>query len=134
MDGRKKILWDSKKRRNEALDCFVYALAALRIIRSEPQRVKALIDIASYMRARLKEAGIPIIDGDTAIIPIYTYDMNRTFLITKMLFDEGVYVNPVIPPAVPQGQCMLRTSYTATHTRAQMDEAVEAFKRVFAKV
>ncbi len=110
------------------------ALAALRIIRSEPQRVKALIDIASYMRARLKEAGIPIIDGDTAIIPIYTYDMNRTFLITKMLFDEGVYVNPVIPPAVPQGQCMLRTSYTATHTRAQMDEAVEAFKRVFAKV
>ena len=110
------------------------ALAALRIIRSEPQRAKALIDIASYMRARLKDAGIPIVDGNTAIIPIYTYDMNRTFLITKMLFDEGVYVNPVIPPAVPQGQCMLRTSYTATHTRAQMDEAVEAFKRVFAKV
>jgi 7-keto-8-aminopelargonate synthetase-like enzyme len=86
------------------------------------------------MRNRLKEAGIPIIEGSTAIIPVYTYDMNRTFLITKMLFDEGVYVNPVIPPAVPEGQCMLRTSYTATHTREQMDTAVEAFKRVFSRV
>jgi 8-amino-7-oxononanoate synthase len=110
------------------------ALAALRIIRSEPQRVAALIDIANYMRGRLKEAGIPIVEGSTAIIPIYTYDMMRTFVITKMLFEEGVYVNPVIPPAVPEGQCMLRTSYTATHTREQMDTAVEAFKRVFAKV
>jgi 8-amino-7-oxononanoate synthase len=110
------------------------ALEALRIIRSEPQRVKALIDIANYMRGKLKDAGIPIIEGSTAVIPIYTYEMNRTFLITKMLFDEGVYVNPVIPPAVQEGQCMLRTSYTATHTREQMDTAVEAFKRVFAKV
>jgi 8-amino-7-oxononanoate synthase len=110
------------------------ALEALRIIRSEPQRQKALIDIADYMRAKLHEAGIPIADGKTAIIPIYTYDMNRTFLITKLLFDEGVYVNPVIPPAVQDGNCMLRTSYTATHTHEQMDTAVEAFKRVFARV
>ncbi len=110
------------------------ALEALRIIRSEPQRQKALIDIANYMRGKLKDAGIPIIDGDTAIIPVYTYDMVRTFMITKMLFEEGVYVNPVIPPAVPEGQCMLRTSYTATHTKEQMDTAVEAFKRVFSKI
>ena len=110
------------------------ALEALRIISSEPQRQKALIDIANYMRGKLKEAGIPIIEGETAIIPVYTYDLVRTFVITKMLFEEGVYVNPVIPPAVPDGQCMLRTSYTATHTREQMDTAVEAFKRVFAKV
>lgn len=110
------------------------ALEALRIIRTEPERQKALINIANYMRGKLKEAGIPIIEGNTAIIPVYTYDMIRTFMITKMLFDEGVYVNPVIPPAVPEGQCMLRTSYTATHTMEQMDTAVEAFKRVFAKV
>jgi 7-keto-8-aminopelargonate synthetase-like enzyme len=51
-----------------------------------------------------------------------------------MLFEEGVYVNPVIPPAVRDGQCMLRTSYTATHTREQMDTAAEAFKRVFSRV
>jgi 8-amino-7-oxononanoate synthase len=110
------------------------ALEALRIIRSEPQRVKALIDIANYMRAKLKAAGIPIIEGTTAIIPVFTYDLMRTFIITKMLFEEGVYVNPVIPPAAPEGGCMLRTSYTATHTREQMDTAVEAFKRVFARV
>lgn len=109
------------------------ALEALRIMREEPERQKALIDISNYMRAKLKEAGIPIIEGETAIIPVYTYEMERTFMITKRLFEEGVYVNPVIPPAVPEGSCMLRTSYTATHTREQMDAAVEIFKRVFAE-
>lgn len=109
------------------------AMEALRIMKAEPQRQKDLIEISNYMRAKLKEAGIPIIEGETAIIPVFTYDMHRTFLITKMLFEEGVYVNPVIPPAVKDGECMLRTSYTATHTQEQMDTAVEAFKRVFAK-
>ncbi len=110
------------------------ALESVRILKAEPERQKALIDISNYMRAKLKAAGIPTIDGETAIIPVMTYDMQRTFIITKMLFEEGVYVNPVIPPAAPDGECMLRTSYTATHTREQMDTAVEAFKRVFAQV
>ena len=110
------------------------AREALRIMKEEPERQKALIDISNYMRTKLKEAGIPIIEGETAIIPIFTYEMDRTFMATKMLFEEGVYVNPVIPPAVCEGQCMLRTSYTATHTREQMDTAVEAFKRVWAKL
>ena len=110
------------------------AMEALRIMKSEPQRQKDLIEISNYMRAKLKQAGIPIIEGETAIIPVFTYEMNRTFLITRMLFEEGVYVNPVIPPAVKDGECMLRTSYTATHTHEQMDTAVEAFKRVFARV
>lgn len=110
------------------------AREALRIMKAEPQRQKALIDISNYMRAKLKEAGIPIIEGETAVIPVFTYDMQRTFVITKMLFDEGVYVNPVIQPAVKDGECMLRTSYTATHTKEQMDRAVEAFKRVFSKI
>jgi len=110
------------------------AREALRIMKSEPERQKSLIDISNYMRAKLKEAGIPIIEGETAIIPVFTYDMQRTFIITKMLFEEGVYVNPVIPPAVKDGECMLRTSYTATHTKEQMDTAVEAFKRVFSKI
>ncbi|MGE5494820.1 MAG: aminotransferase class I/II-fold pyridoxal phosphate-dependent enzyme [Burkholderiales bacterium] len=107
------------------------ALEALRIMRSEPERQKALIDISNYMRAKLKDAGIPIIEGETAIIPIFTYTMEKTFMITKRLFEEGVYVNPVIPPAVKEGECMLRTSYTATHTRSQMDEAAEIIKKVF---
>ncbi len=107
------------------------ALEALHIMQSEPERQKALIDISNYMRAKLKAAGIPIIDGETAVIPVFTYTMEKTFMITKRLFEEGVYVNPVIPPAVKEGECMLRTSYTATHTRSQMDEAVEVFKKVF---
>ncbi len=110
------------------------AMEALRIMREEPGRQKDLIDISNYMRAKLKEAGIPIIEGQTAIIPVFTYDLNRTFLITKMLFESGVYVNPVIPPAVKNGECMLRTSYTATHTQEQMDTAVEIFKQVFGQV
>jgi 7-keto-8-aminopelargonate synthetase-like enzyme len=58
----------------------------------------------------------------------------RTFAITKRLLEEGVYVNPVIPPAVPEGECLLRTSYTATHTKEQMDYAIDAIKRVFNEV
>ncbi len=107
------------------------ALEALRIIKSEPQRQKNLIEISNYMRSKLKEAGIPIIEGSTAVIPIFTYDIERTFAITNMLFEKGVYVNPVIPPAAPEGQCMLRTSYTATHTKEQMDRAVAIIKEVF---
>ncbi len=110
------------------------ALEALRIIKNEPERVDALIEISQYMRDKLKAANIPIIDGSTGIIPIYTYNMHRTFIITKRLLEEGVYVNPVICPAVPEGECLLRTSYTATHTKEQMDYAFEAIKRVFDEV
>ena len=93
------------------------ALRALEIIEQEPWRIKNLLDIADYMRQGLKKMGIPIMESETPIIPIMTYDTDRTFLATKMLFEEGVYVNPVIVPAVPPGQCLLRTSYTATHTK-----------------
>ena len=77
---------------------------------------------------------IPIIDGETAIIPIMTYNQDRTLMITKRLLEEGVYVNPVLPPAVPEGQCLLRTSYSANHTKEQMDYAVDAICRVFDEV
>jgi 8-amino-7-oxononanoate synthase len=110
------------------------ALEALTILESEPQRVKALRDIANYMRNGLKEAGIPAGDSDTPIIPIETGDTETTFLVTKMLLDEGVYVNPVLPPAVKPGHCLIRTSYTATHTKEQIDYALNAFKKVFAQV
>ena len=110
------------------------ALEALRIIRSEDWRVKNLLDISQYMRNKLHEYNIPIIEGETAIIPIMTYDTLRTCIITKRLLEEGVYVNPVVPPAVPDGQCILRTSYTATHTHEQMDYAAAAIKKVFDEV
>jgi len=111
------------------------ALAALRILKKEPQRPKALLEIAAYARKRMLEKNLPLAsDSITPIIPIYTYSMMRTFVIAKMLYHQGVYVNPVIPPATPEGQCLIRTSYTATHTKALIDEAVEIIAEVIAKV
>jgi 8-amino-7-oxononanoate synthase len=109
------------------------ALKALEIIEQEPQRMKNLLHIADYMRNGLRNMGIPIVESTTPIIPIMTYDNDRTFIATKMLFEEGVYVNPVISPAVVPGQALLRTSYSSTHTKEQLDFALEAFKKVFSK-
>lgn len=110
------------------------ALEALRILRAEPERVDRLIEIAGYMRKRLRENGIPLMDGTTAIVPIYTYDVERTLVVAKRLLEEGVYVNPVLPPGVPEGMCLLRTSFTATHTKEQIDRAVEIIVRVMNEV
>lgn len=110
------------------------ALEALRILRAEPERVDRLIEIAGYMRKRLRENGIPIMDGTTAIVPIYTYEVERTLVVAKRLLEEGVYVNPVLPPGVPEGMCLLRTSFTATHTKEQIDRAVEIIVRVMNEV
>lgn len=107
------------------------ALCALRIIKSEPERQQALLDIAAYLRDGLRNLGLPIIEAPTAIIPVYTYSAERTLRIAKRLLEEGVYVNPVLPPAVADDMCMLRTSLTATHTKEQMDRAIAVFKKVF---
>lgn len=106
------------------------ALAALKILEREPQRVQNLLDISEYMRQGLKKLGVKIIDSTTPIIPIYVYDDFKSFKACKMLLERGVYVNPVITPATPPGMALLRTSYTATHTKAQMDKAMKAIKEV----
>ncbi len=109
------------------------ALCALNILKAEPERVTSLNAIADYMRELMKKNNIPLRESQSPIIPVMTYDDNRTFMICKELLNEGVYVNPVISPAVPQGQSMIRTSYTATHTKEHMDEAIEKFVKVFSK-
>lgn len=112
--------------------CCASALAALRVIKKEPERVKRLAELSTYLRKSLKTAGIDIRDSGcvTPIVPFYTYEQNRTLLIGKVLFDEGVYVNPVLPPAAPADGCLLRTSLMATHTEPIIDEAVEIIARV----
>jgi 8-amino-7-oxononanoate synthase len=100
------------------------ALESLKILEENPQRVKALLDISKYMREGLKKLGVKVIDSETPIIPIYVYDDEKAFLACKLLLERGVYVNPVISPATPKGMALLRTSYTATHTKAQMDRAM----------
>lgn len=106
------------------------ALAALRILKKHPELVTRLDELSRYMRAGLKSANIAIKDCATPIIPIYTYDAFATFVITKELYDAGVYVNPAIPPATPEGEALLRTSYMATHTEDILDEALEILVRV----
>lgn len=107
------------------------ALEALRILKAEPERPKALLDISAYVRKGLKEKGLNILENSIVpIIPIYTYTMLRTLVACKELFNRGVYVNPVIPPAAPEGECLIRTSYTSTHTKELMDEAIEIIGEV----
>ena len=106
------------------------ARAALGILIREPERVRALAKNAEYMRSGLKARGVPLIESVTPIIPIYTYEDKKAFLACKLLFDRGVYVNPVVSPATPVGQSLLRTSYTATHTREQLDYAMNAIREV----
>lgn len=110
------------------------ALEALKILKSEPERVKRLSDIGDYMRKGFKELNIPIGESRTPIVPVMTLENERTFIITKMLLEEGVYVNPVVSPAVKPGQCLLRTSYTATHTTEQLDYVLNVFEKVFKRV
>lgn len=106
------------------------ALQALRILKREPERVQALNDIAEYMRQGLKAKGLKIKDSKTPIIPIYTFMPLRTMIACNQLFEHGVYVNPVVPPATPIGECLIRTSYTATHTKELMDQAIEKIVEV----
>ncbi|MBE6938773.1 MAG: pyridoxal phosphate-dependent aminotransferase family protein [Ruminococcaceae bacterium] len=101
------------------------ALAALRHIEAHPELPWRLAELSAYARRGLKEKGLKIIDSETPIIPIFTYDMETTLSIAAELYDRGVYVNTVLPPAAPSDGCMLRTSYMATLTEELIDEAVE---------
>jgi len=114
--------------------CCGAALESLRIMKEDPELQLKLKENGDYRRAKFREAGITIGDSETAIVPVMTYDTPRTFKIHHMLLMAGVYCNPVIAPAVNEGECLLRTSCTATHTKDLLDEAVEIFKTVFAQV
>jgi len=106
------------------------ALAALHVMRDEPERVQRLIEIGDYMRHGFQRLGFNTGDSVTPVIPIIIGDNDRTFLAWKLLFDAGVFVNPVISPAVPDGYQLLRTSYMATHTDEQLDRVLNTFEQV----
>ena len=109
------------------------ALAALRLLEEHPELPQRLSALASYARAGLKARGLRIIESETPIIPIYTYEMEHTLVSAKRLYDAGVYVNPVLPPAAAPGECLLRVSCMATHTEALLDEAMDIIVEVLGK-
>ncbi len=104
--------------------------AALDVMIQEPERIERVNQIGDFMRSEFQKLGFDTGPSQTPIIPIIIGDMNATFLTWKMLFEEGVYTNPVIPPAVPHNRSLLRTSYMATHTDAQMEFVLEKFAKV----
>lgn len=105
-------------------------LAALDIIESEPQHVRNLWENADFMREGLRSLGYNTGSGNAPIVPVILGDDFRTGLAWNALIEEGVYTNPVVPPATPPNGGLLRTSYTATHTREHLERALAAFKVV----
>ncbi len=107
------------------------ASMALDILKREPERIENLWKLTDYSLKRFRENGFEIGNTSTPIIPLYVRDNDKTFLITKLLFEEGVFVNPVVPPGVAAQDTLIRFSLMATHTIDQVDEAVDKITKVF---
>ena len=105
------------------------ALAALRHLEQHPELSQRLSELSEYFRTALKSRGVAIRESKTPIVPIFTYQAERTMIVANALYEDGVYVNTVLPPAAPADGCMLRTSLMATHSEALLDEAAEAIRR-----
>jgi 8-amino-7-oxononanoate synthase len=106
------------------------ALAALQVMRKEPERIERVSKIADRMRKSFREMGFNTGNSMTPIIPIFIGDTNRAFITWKLLFQGGIFVNPIIPPAVPEGKQLLRTSFMATHTEEQLGQVLKTFEAV----
>jgi 7-keto-8-aminopelargonate synthetase-like enzyme len=106
------------------------ALAALEVMIAEPERAQRVMAIGERMRQGFRALGFEVGNSQTPIVPVVFGEDITTFRAWKMLFDAGVYTNPVISPAVPEGQALLRTSYIATHTDEQLETVLDAFARV----
>ncbi len=107
------------------------AREALHIIQQEPQRLEALWDVTNYALKRFREEGFEIGDTESPIIPLYVRNTDKTFMAVAKAFDEGVFINPVIPPACAPQDTLVRYALMANHTHEQVDESVVKLKKVF---
>ena len=107
------------------------AMEALHIIRKEPERITRLWDVTNYALKRFREEGFEIGETESPINPLYVRDPYKTFLVTKLAFDAGVFINPVIPPACAPQDTLVRFALMATHTQEQVEKGVQALKKIF---
>ena len=107
------------------------AKEALHIIRTEPERREKLWETTKYALRRFREEGFEIGDTESPIIPLYVRDVDKTFLVTKLAFDNGVFINPVIPPACAPQDTLVRFALMATHTQEQVERGVQVLKKIF---
>ena len=107
---------------------------AIDIIEEEPQRIKKLWDNAAYLMKNFKRMGMNTGETQTPIIPVLIGDNEKTFMLWRMLYDNGLFTNPVVSPAVPPRRSLLRVVATATHTREQLDRALNIFESCVKKV
>lgn len=110
------------------------ALKALEIIEAEPQRRARLLDIAERMHNGFRAMGFDTGVSVTPVVPVFVGDQVKCFRFWKQLYEAGIFTNPVIPPAVEPGHALLRTSYMATHTDAQLDRVLELFEKIGRKL
>ena len=107
------------------------ALEALHIIKKEPERIEKLWKVTNYALKRFREEGFEIGETESPIIPLYVHDVDKTFQVTKLAFDNGVFINPVIPPACAPQDTLVRFALMATHTEEQVESGVQILKKVF---
>ena len=107
------------------------AMEALHIIQNEPERIENLWKVTNYALRRFREEGFEIGETESPIIPLYVHDVEKTFLVTKLAFDAGVFINPVIPPACAPQDTLVRFALMATHTEEQVERGVQALKKIF---
>ena len=100
-------------------------------MQKEPERIEHLWDVTNYALKRFREEGFEIGDTESPIIPLYVHDVDKTFLVTKLAYDAGVFINPVIPPACAPQDTLVRFALMATHTKDQVDQAIEILKKIF---
>ena len=107
------------------------ALEALHIMKKEPERIEKLWKVTNYALKRFREEGFEIGETESPIIPLYVHDVDKTFQVTKLAFDNGVFINPVIPPACAPQDTLVRFALMATHTEEQVERGVQILKKVF---
>ncbi|MBR6454817.1 MAG: aminotransferase class I/II-fold pyridoxal phosphate-dependent enzyme [Fibrobacter sp.] len=107
------------------------AMEALHIIQQEPERIEKLWNVTRYALRRFREEGFEIGETESPIIPLYVRDVEKTFLVTALAFNAGVFINPVIPPACAPQDTLVRFALMATHTEEQVERGVQALKKIF---